>query len=802
MKAPVISVCVSMYNVEQYVGECIDSILAQTFTDFELLIVDDGSTDASCEVVRSYSDPRIRLITSHHDYVDTLNRLLDESRGMYISRMDADDIMPSDRLACQYEYMQAHPEVDVLGGGMQYYRDGKIEGDCFPRYDGCLTIYQMLEGCCIIHATILARRSIYTKYNLRYEKEYVYAEDYRMWMQMLKAGVRMRNLNKLMLWYRQTDTQVSVRHSEEQQYHTEEIRNDVHRWLMEQEREAFCKPADIRGSENRLTVVIPFLNEGEEVARTVKSIRNTAGNRVDVIVINDVSDDGYPYEQELEGLNVNYVCNGFRLGAAQSKERGVQLCRTPYFLLLDAHMRFYDNCWVDRIVEALDTDANRLLCCQTKTLVKKDGIVGEKEGTTTYGAYLLFEQDNYLPGIAWNCTPSEHTLRTRRIPAVLGAGYASSKNYWNRIYGLQGLIHYGCEEAYISMKAWMEGGGCHFLPEVTIGHIYRERFPYTVSSSLTVYNNLFISEMLFPASLRCYARAKAWQKNLRIYQEVMRILEVRKSINQNLKAHVQKLSRNDFNYLLSINGVMIETEELRVRDEAHRLPEIMAWCREASKKVNRCGLMDGLAGYVILFCRYAAWSGEEEYDDYAGELFSRILDGLEDEYPITFRSGICGIGWTIIYLLSHGLLEEDMEDELKIIDRKVMERNLSYVSDLSIMTGIGGVLAYVVVRLGHCSRTHKNIGAFSLEYLRDIQKISLSLLRKDLDIRVRSLAMQMAMWGKEEWNILSPERKEVWDVLPLLPQNSRFWKPGMEDTAGYALCLIEKLVNLDKINII
>lgn len=96
--APTVSVCVPVYNASAHLGECIDSILAQTYTDFELLIVDDGSTDSSRDVVRAYTDPRIRLLENAHDYIGSLNLLLREARGRYVARMDADDLMLPDRL--------------------------------------------------------------------------------------------------------------------------------------------------------------------------------------------------------------------------------------------------------------------------------------------------------------------------------------------------------------------------------------------------------------------------------------------------------------------------------------------------------------------------------------------------------------------------------------------------------------------------------------------------------------------------------------------------------------------------------
>ena len=103
IKQPAISVCMPVYNASSYLKECIDSILAQTFEDFELLIVDDGSTDDSCTIIESYADYRIRLIRNKHGFIHTLNTLLSEARGKYIARMDADDRMMSYRLAVPSE---------------------------------------------------------------------------------------------------------------------------------------------------------------------------------------------------------------------------------------------------------------------------------------------------------------------------------------------------------------------------------------------------------------------------------------------------------------------------------------------------------------------------------------------------------------------------------------------------------------------------------------------------------------------------------------------------------------------------
>src|SRR5256885_481813 len=100
-----------VYNAERHLREAIDSILAQTFSNFEFLIMDDGSTDGSIDISRSYADPRIRVLAEPHEgVVSVLNRGLVEARGEYIARMDADDVSEPRRLSRQLAYLRSHPD--------------------------------------------------------------------------------------------------------------------------------------------------------------------------------------------------------------------------------------------------------------------------------------------------------------------------------------------------------------------------------------------------------------------------------------------------------------------------------------------------------------------------------------------------------------------------------------------------------------------------------------------------------------------------------------------------------------------
>lgn len=789
---PVITVCVPCYNAAPYLRECIDSILSQSFNDFELLIVDDGSTDNSIDIIRSYQDPRIRLIENEHDYIGTINTLLIEARSKYIARMDADDIMFEDRLQSQYDYLESNPDIDILGGGMQFFGDQKIE--CYPQTEGYITFDNMLEGCCIGHPCTMMVRDVINKYNIRYNPDYIYAEDYHFWMQCLQNGLRLKNLKKLLIKYRCYKTQVTSVHAKQQAENAERIQREIRTWISEQELSVAYEAIEFPKTGNMLSVVIPFLNEGEEVANTVKSARETAGDKIDIIVINDCSDDGYDYESELKDLNVRYVRNHVRIGAAASKEKGVRLATTPYFLLLDAHMRFYGVNWIDRIINCLKENDRQLLCCQTKVLKKENGVVTECSDMNTFGAYVLFEQQEYIPGIRWSAHTKIRGLEQNQVPCVLGAGYAASKCYWDKIKGLQGLIHYGSEEAYISIKAWLEGGGCRILPDVSIGHIYRDKFPYPVVSARMIYNYVFIVSTLFPTSLRCMAISVAKQKNKSIYKEVFKWMESREKYNDSFKEYFKTFKGHDFSFIRSINNLLVPSAEEEARQEGKQLDTIMQYCVSEADKINKYGLLDGLMSYVILFCKYARYSKKEEFDDKATDLFEQICTHINDELPITYGYGICGIGWSILYLQQHGYLEDDMEDILTSIDLLVMERSPIRCKNHSMNSGLGGVMAYVVARLGQLKNAEKQIKAFLPEYIEELKQSAQNiLLDEEADYRCKSLAMQIHSFGDDDWEISPTEFEDTLFFPTVLPKEKTYWTPDFKGVVGYAIGLIERL---------
>ena len=214
-KAPLVSVVMSVYNGEKYLREAIDSILNQTFNNFEFIIIDDGSTDSTLEIIKSYKDPRIILISRENKgLVPSLNEGIKKARGKYIARMDADDISYSDRLFQQVQYMNAHPECIVLSSFIELMDS---EGKPLPPwYEERIAINpgqirsMMIVECCIAHPAVMMRKK---NLPIPTYHDVPSAEDWDLWLRLLRSGEVIHKIPEILLSYRvhrQSITQSSV----------------------------------------------------------------------------------------------------------------------------------------------------------------------------------------------------------------------------------------------------------------------------------------------------------------------------------------------------------------------------------------------------------------------------------------------------------------------------------------------------------------------------------------------------------------------------------------------------------------
>lgn len=251
-----------------------------------------------------------------------------------------------------------------------------------------------------------------------------------------------------------------------------------------------------------LTIIIPFLNEGEEVARTVENIRETLGTDRPIVLVNDASTDGFDYGSVARKYGARMVHHERRRGVAASRDEAIAGVETPYFLLLDGHMRFNRKGWDELLLRHMKTDERCIWCGRTRPLVRQEDGTVQWQTVETYGAYIRLADDAWK--IAWNYVDPDPQSDVMEIPCVLGACYAASKAYWQRLGGLAGLDQYGLDEQYISLKAWMEGGSCKLIKTLEAGHFYRKTFPYELVNSPVMYNQMLLTELLLPEPERTY----------------------------------------------------------------------------------------------------------------------------------------------------------------------------------------------------------------------------------------------------------------------------------------------------------
>ena len=205
--SPKVTVLMPVYNVALYVTEAINSILNQTFKDFELLIINDGSTDSTREEVLKFSDSRIRFVENEKNIglANTLNRGVELANGEYIARMDGDDISMPNRLYEQVVFLECHSEIDICGAGYRFF-GAKNYDVIYPKsHDGIKV--GLLFGCCMIIP--MFRKKNVQKLGLKYNQDYFPAEDYRFWTECMLSGLKMHNLQKILFLYRMHPSQVS-----------------------------------------------------------------------------------------------------------------------------------------------------------------------------------------------------------------------------------------------------------------------------------------------------------------------------------------------------------------------------------------------------------------------------------------------------------------------------------------------------------------------------------------------------------------------------------------------------------------
>jgi Glycosyl transferase family 2 len=206
---PVISVVLPVYNGEKFIGEAVQSILDQTFTNFELIAIDDGSTDQTLAILERFRslDHRVKVVSrENRGLVETLNEGVALAKGAWVARMDADDVSSPIRFERQLLRLQ-DTGADICGTWIKFFGTSDRRELRHPQGDEAIKV-ALLFGSPFAHSTVMAKKAFFSQF--RYSKQWEACEDYELWERAARAGLKMTNVPEVLLSYRLHETQISA----------------------------------------------------------------------------------------------------------------------------------------------------------------------------------------------------------------------------------------------------------------------------------------------------------------------------------------------------------------------------------------------------------------------------------------------------------------------------------------------------------------------------------------------------------------------------------------------------------------
>ena len=467
-----------------------------------------------------------------------------------------------------------------------------------------------------------------------------------------------------------------------------------------------------------LTIILPFLNEGSEVEKTLDSIIEHTKEDVEIILINDSSNDGYDYMTVSKKYGAKYIVNKERHGVARCREIGIASSETKYFLLLDAHMRVYDNRWYSILMKALKKETTTLFCLQSKVLLNICGIIKESESVPAYGAFIEMTPNvEQFLSVSWNTktvlgNETKVSNQIVEIPCVLGAGYACNKKYWNSIHGLKGLRNYGLDEQFISLKVWLSGGKCKLLNNIVFGHVYRSIAPYNINGVDILYNKLFLSKVLLPPDYGVAYEKYLRKNHAKEYKECCRLLVIDEELILQERDYFDQMRVRSLDEFLKINNKVYTP--ITVQDDFER-----TFAYTLSNIPAEIGLLNGKAGIVLIYMLLARRGQNGMYELMADMYLQQIWNTCNYDTPISFARGLTGIGWLCEYLYQNQMAVGNPDEILKDIDDIINMINPLKMKDLSFDNGIIGILVYIHARVIGCKMRGAPI-PFDKQLLNDV----------------------------------------------------------------------------------
>ena len=208
---PKVSVLIPVYNAEDFIAETISAVLAQTFQDFELILLDDNSSDNTQKVVASFNDDRIiyRRNEQNLGISENRNKLVEMARGEYVAVLDHDDICLPERLSVQVAFLDSHPEIAMVGSWFElkslkkdpWWWRAVVDMGWVWKHPLTPQMKDLWHGNVMMHPTIMYRRKLFIENNIRYREEYTPAEDYDLIKQALLKSFKLYNIPQILVRY-------------------------------------------------------------------------------------------------------------------------------------------------------------------------------------------------------------------------------------------------------------------------------------------------------------------------------------------------------------------------------------------------------------------------------------------------------------------------------------------------------------------------------------------------------------------------------------------------------------------------
>ena len=305
-----------------------------------------------------------------------------------------------------------------------------------------------------------------------------------------------------------------------------------------------------------MTALISFRNEYDEVEKTVVSIRATTDN-MPIILVNDASDNDYDYEAIADKYNCEYLHNTTPSGVAGARVDGVKLVKTPYFIILDGHMRMWEKDWDKRAVQIMEEyGTDNVYFGRTLSLKDEYETMSLEEikphVIKTYGCCIAHEKYTLIPKWAYKPEYIDENDKIVQVPCLLGACYMFSVENWNRLKMLEGLKCWGQDEPLISLKTFLSGNKVLLITDMIFGHLYRKKRPYnTISYEMN--SNYIYCNYLFCQNENEYEKLNSFLKhNLTeyhyklTYNEFYKDIEKTKEMKQYLYDNVFVKTMDEF----------------------------------------------------------------------------------------------------------------------------------------------------------------------------------------------------------------------------------------------------------------